>query len=360
MPIYAKSLRIPMCGSVQRTGPRLCPHDMALPAAMMSLKLFMGGQHRTREIQAHNKTWRVDDDYFFFIGVSGEGFRFLFDTAEYFRFQHPEGGQPLADCFASEGIPVSVHAARPVAGVQSVWTDEDELRELVLDTLTKGFPVLILGRTNTDWVLLATGYEDGGDSLMGWTFAPGADTTNKSFSVEECKLVREWSRGVDAVALVKGAPGVPGDRKAIVCRALARGEVFLRRAMNHPHGTLANFYDEWLARLEDAAFWSKPFTDRPYIDPEIWDLAERRCFCADFLEEARVILGGEELAPGIAAFREIHDLMWQVDGLCKGTDARDKLRDAAIRGEIAGILKKCRQLDAQAADAIALARQRCR
>ncbi len=47
--------------------------------------------------------------------------------------------------------------------------------------------------------------------------------------------------------------------------------------------------------------------------------------------------------------------MWRIDGLCKGDDAQKKLRDAAVRGEIAGILQKCRLLDLQAADAIHLA-----
>ena len=95
MGILADSVRIPFSGRVMRDGPHLVPHDMAFPSAMMSLKVLMGGQHRTHALSAHGRAWRSDADYYLHLGLSGEGFRFLFDTAEYFRFQEEEGAQAL-------------------------------------------------------------------------------------------------------------------------------------------------------------------------------------------------------------------------------------------------------------------------
>lgn len=321
----------------------------------MSLKVLLGGRHRTRLLKAHNRVWREDQDYSFFIGLSGEGFRFMYDAAESFRYQLQEGGWPLHDCFAGEGIPVSIFAARPAGGMEGIWTGEAHLRELVMTTLSLGFPVLILGRTGSDWVLLATGYEDGGDTLVGWTFVPGADMSNKSFAPEDCQYIRDWPKGADAVALVKGMPEAPTNRERIVRRALRRGEEDLRQAISRRQDVLCRFYDVWLDKLANRSFWNRPFTGRPGIDPDIWDLAERRCFCADFLTEASELLSRRELMAGAAAFREIHDLMWSINGLCCGDRAQDKLRDEAVRREIAGIVQACRALDEQAADAIALA-----
>jgi hypothetical protein len=328
---------------------------MAFPSAMMSLKVFLGGKHRTHELSAHARTWRSDEDYYLHLGLSGEGFRFFFDTAEYFRFVEEGGTQPLYDCFAMEGIPVKVYAAKQVPDIEGIWQDEQHLKELVLGTLNNGYPVLLLGRTASDWVVLATGFEEGGETLVGWTFVLGADMSNKSFAPEDCQYIKDWARGADAAALVTGMPEAVKDRAAIFLRALSRGRRYLQSFIGHPNGKPVNFYNEWTSALQDASFWSKPFSGRPRIDPDIWDLAERRAFVAEFLEEAGQALNTEVLIPASEACHRIHDLMWQINALCDGEDAQGKLRDPAVRREIVSILNTCRGLDHQAAEAIGIA-----
>jgi hypothetical protein len=141
-----EAVRIPFCGKVQRDGPHLVPHSMAFPSAMMSLRVLMGGKHRTHELSSHNRTWRSDEDYYLHLGLSGEGFRFLFNTIEYFWFEEDDGAEQLCDCLAMEGIPAAVYAAKQVRGIRGVWQDEKHLRTLVMDTLKKGYPALLLGR----------------------------------------------------------------------------------------------------------------------------------------------------------------------------------------------------------------------
>ena len=352
MTALPNSVRIPHSGSVMRDGPHLVPHDMAFPSAMMSLKVLMGGQHRTHDLSAHGRTWRSDDDYYLHLGLSGEGFRLLFDTAEYFRFSEEEGAQPLLDCFAVEGIPVKVYVAKPVQGIEGTWRDEAHLMELVLDTLKSGYPALLLGRTGSDWVVLATGYENGGETLVGWTFVPGADMSNKSFSPEDCQYIKDWSKGVDAAALVIGMPQEVTDKEAIFRRGVKRGQGFLAQSVGHPHGEKTNFYEDWIKALSDDAFYKAPFTGRPRIDPDIWDLAERRAFTAEFLEEAGQVLQTQAMAPASEALHQIHDLMWKINSLCEGEDAQAKLRDPAVRREIVSILNTCRDLDRKAAEAM--------
>ena len=352
METLTNSVRIPFSGRVMRDGPHLVPHDMAFPSAMMSLKVLMGGQHRTHALSAHGRSWRSDADYYQHLGLSGEGFRFLFDTAEYFRFQEEEGAQPLLDCFAAEGIPVKAYAARPVQGIEGTWRDEAQLMDLVLGTLKSGYPALLLGRTGSDWTVLATGFENGGETLVGWTFVPGADMSNKSFSPEDCQYIMDWSKGVDAAALITGAPGEVKDREVLFRRGLKRGQRFLTQSASHPHGEKTNFYDNWIRTLEDDSFFKAPFTGRPRIDPDIWDLAERRAFAAEFLEEAGQVLHTDVMAPASKALHQIHDLMWKINSLCEGEDAHAKLRDPAVRREIVSILNACRDLDRKAADVI--------
>jgi len=352
MAAFPISVRIPFSGHVKRNGPHLVPHDMAFPSAMMSLKVLLGGEHRIHELYAHDRTWRSDEDYYLHLGLSGEGFRFLLNTAEYFRFGGEEGAAPLTDCFAMEGIPVKVYAARHVKGIEAVWRDDAPMKELVLDTLKRGFPTLLLGRTASDWVVLATGFEGDGETLVGWTFVPGADMSNKSFSPEDCQYIRDWEQGVDAAAIVTGAPDAVRDKEAIFRRALIRGRKYLKQSIGHPQGREKNFYDEWIRQLEDASFWQAAFSGRPHIDPEIWDFAERRAFVAEFLEEAGQILKTEALFPASDACHQIHDLMWQINSLCDGENAQTNLKDAKVRREIVSILNTCRDLDQKAAEAI--------
>ena len=352
MAALPNSVRVPFTGRVNRDGPHLVPHSMAFPSAMMSLKLFLGGKHRTHELSAHNRTWRSDEDYYLHLGISGEGFRFLFDTAEYFRFREEAGARPLCDCFAMEGIPVKLYAAKQVQGIDGVWCDERHMKEMVLNTLVQGWPVMLLGRTASDWVVLATGFEEGGETLAGWTFVPGADMSNKSFAPEDCQYIKDWASGADAVALVTNGPTAVQGREEIILRALNRGKQYLQSSIGHPNGREINFYSEWTSALLDNAYWSKAFSGRPRIDPDIWDLAERRAFVAEFLEEAGQMLKTEALLPASQACHRMHDLMWQINSLCDGEGGQAKLKDPAVRREIVSILNTCRSLDHQAAEVI--------
>ncbi|MHB0858293.1 MAG: hypothetical protein ACYC5M_12070 [Anaerolineae bacterium] len=346
------SIRVPVRGRLAREGARLVPHHMAFPSAMMSLKVFMGFGHRVAHLEAHNQTWLADHDYYLHLGVSGEGFRFLYDVAEGFRFQDPSAAEPVRDCLAAEGLPCQLYAAKPVLGLDGIWTDEAALRSLTVQHLAKGLPALLLGRSDSDWVLLVTGYEQSGDTLVAWTFAPGNDVPNKSFSPEDCQFVHQWWSGADALILV-GEPTIPEDRAAVCERALRRGADLLRCAEGHPHSQdVHDLYDAWIAPLQDDATWARPFDDRPGIDPEIWDLAERRAFCAEFLVEASDVLGTTYLDLAIDAFRRIHDLMWEINALCAGEESTARLRDPNVRQAIVVILEQCRVLDGQAAQAI--------
>lgn len=342
-------------GGIDRSSDQLVPHSLAFPSAMVSLKLLLGLPHRTHPLEMHGMRWRADEDYYDFIGLSGEGFGFLFDTAEYFRFGLPSGAQPVADCFAAIGTPCEIFSAHPVAGMRACLTDEADVQQRTLTNLADGYPALLLGRTQMDRVLLATGYEDDGETLVAWTFTPGSDMTNKSFDVQDCQYIEGWRQGVDALVLVRGKPGPVGDPAAIHRRALARGERMLREGKGHPYGEWEDCYAGWIGRLRDAAFWQAAFGGRPYIDPEIWDLAERRAFCGGYLWQAGEALGTQALYPAAEAFESIHMRMWELNALCDGGGAADKLRDAKVREQIIAILTQCRALEVRAADAIAQA-----
>lgn len=352
---FPDSVRVPFTGAVQRDGPPLVPHSAAFPAAMMSLQVLMGISHDTHLIHAHNTQWRADHDYNRHYAVSGEGFMFLFDTAEYFRFQRPEGAQPLRECFALAGIPVEVYSNHPVREIDGGWASQEALTATVSANLANGLPVLVLGRTVSDRVLLATGYEKGGETLVAWTFSPGSDMSNKSFSPQDCQYITNWQQHTDAVALVQGLPQKPSEEtaRALILRSLARGEALLRAQRSSPHGVDVNYYDDWIASLQDEAKWASNFEGYPSVYPEIWDLAEGRSYMSGYLETAQQALGSDKLAPGIEAGYAIHGNMWRIHALAESQEGNTALKDSSTRSEIISIIKECRALDTQMADAMA-------
>lgn len=346
------SIRVPFSGAVDREGPPLVPHTMAFPSAVMSTQVLMGLPHDTHVIGAHNMKWRADHDYNMSLGLSGEGFRFFFDAAEYARFELPEGITPIRDCFDYAGIPVRIHTENMIRDADGMWASDDALKALVLGNLRGGFPCLLLGRASTDQVMLAIGYEDHGETLVAWTFIPGGDMTNKSFSPEDCQFLSNWEQKADAVVLVRGRPQEPEKREEILLRALDRGETFLREQRGAPYGSPVQYYDHWVKMLNDDGYWAGVKEGCPFIYPEIWDLAERRAYSASFLEQAGDRLKTSALEPGVEALNEIHTNMWKIHALIDGENSLEKLKDRAVRMRITEIIEACRRLDEKTAEAI--------
>ncbi len=323
-----ESARVTYKGAVDRAGPPLFPHSVAFSSAMTSLKVFMGLGHDTYVMNAHNRAWRGDRDYLRYLFLSGEGFRFLFDAAEYFRFSLPEGETPVRDCFAVTGTPVEIHPHPDCSRV--------------LENLAAGYPALLLGRTASDRALLATGYDNGGETLVAWTFLPGGDMTNKSFSPADCQFIEGWREGLDAALLVRGDPVLPTDAElaAIYRRALARGTKALRAGRSAPDGTDVSYYDDWIARLQSG--------DLSSLDPAIWDLAERRMYLANFFEHFRPAFGENAFQAAFGAGDQIHTNMWRVHVLAE----ENRKTGASVHWEIIEIIKECRALDLKIADDI--------
>ena len=65
-----------------RKSARYGPHSMAFPAMMSALKTFMGLPPRLRDMEYYGKIWKVDDDYFFQMGISAESFGLCYGTPD--------------------------------------------------------------------------------------------------------------------------------------------------------------------------------------------------------------------------------------------------------------------------------------
>ncbi len=117
-------------------------------------------------------------------------------------------------------------------------------------------------------------------------------------------------------------------------------------------------YRNWIHAIQDDRNYIGDVKERPYIDPEIWDLAERRAWVANFIGEAKNYIKDEELEQAELAFMEIHNKMWEINGLCS-EDKVDKLKEKDIRFKIINLIKECVTLEEEAAECIKIVLSRC-
>ncbi len=341
-----ESAKIPFSGAIRQEGPNFGPHSRAFASAATALAVLMGAPHDTSLMNAHNTTWRNDNDYYRHLMVSGEGFLFWHDVLDFFTDELPQGSEPadtweegylgekdaspILDCLAISGIKAELYSNYPAKGVTAGWDSPQALADLVLCNIAGGFPVLLFSGEPGDRILLATGYECSGETLLAWTFTAGdRDKKNTGFSPAKCKRVTDWTEHIIAAALVRTPFLPPEDVRPLLLKALARGADMLRLDSN-PDRFRATFCG----------------ADKPHVYPEIWDLAERRCYLAAALTRAAEQLETDKLTAAIEAGREIHDTMWSVYAIWK------QKKTKAARRQIADLLSQCRQLDFVIADTI--------
>ena len=102
--------------------------------------------------------------------------------------------------------------------------------------------------------------------------------------------------------------------------------------------------------MEDDRNYRAKSSEFRYINPEKFDLAERRAYTADFFEQAQEILGVDLSVPA-HAFRTMHDKMWDVHWQVYGPNKK-RLQDRATREKIVWFLIECRDLEKETAEVL--------
>ena len=329
----------------------LVPHDMAFPSAMAALSRFLGVQH-VSSLHAHGHSWLSDIDLFYYMGLSAEAFGLFFDLSHNIMISNLFSSQPLWDCFAFLGRGLQLYGGADIPMAEYPLGDAHNMCSLVARHIENGIPALVF--TREDHMLLAIGYKEQGSTLQAWVFRDGADHTNKSFDADICPWVENWTDSVTAIVLV-GKPA-KNAQEPLLRRALERALFMLTTDLDKSknatrlYGHGPGIYREWIGYLEDAGNFTGDVSHRPKIDPEIWDLAERRAWGANFLDEVAAALQ-MDVQDAVEAFNAIHDHMWEINALC-ADDKAVQLQDTATRRAIINVVKQCAAQDLRAAECL--------
>ncbi len=324
----------------------LTPHDFAFPSLMSTLAIFMGLPVRTWVSEGHGIQWLDIRDHYTQVGISAEGFGMMYGLPHGVLRDSRFGSAPVMDCFAFLSLPCRLYADSSVAVKDRGLNKPQDFIDIITDHITKNLPAAVL--TNEAMQILVTGYENYGKTLRGWVFSDGADNTNKSFHYDLCQLIDNWTDTAFAV-ITAGEPHRTCNKKDILSRALKRGYDMLTEENKSGYGK--KIYKDWSDAMNDDSKFSGSISERPYIDPHIWDLAERRAWTSNFLRDVKSVIPDAELAGAIEAFDGIHDKMWTINSLCSGNDCI-RLKDRGVRLQIVDIIKECARLDLKAAECI--------
>jgi len=358
-----------------------CPEDIPFPSVMRALMEYLGEEDfgcRTRHTLQPG--CKATCSYSFFIGVSG--------VASFLSWKPGWEGDNVEIMFMSDDPAAPFDRAFQAAGYEyqlvSVEEDRDNeavFRQRIMESIQQGRPVLAFGPIGPPESAIITGYDEGGDVLIGWNFFQSIPEFNAGVELEPSGQFRkrDWFNyppGFSFIVIgekVQRPPLAETYRRALewMLQVTHTPVTFGNRRNARPgsrqraRGLAA--YTAWAEHLlRDEDFPNDEAVLRQRHDVHnnvVGMLAEARWYGSQFLIQASdpdVSHYGmsADLLHAAACYAAEHDLMWKLWDLAGGNGNPDAYRyfaDPAVRRQMVPIIRQAQDQDAQAADHIARA-----
>jgi hypothetical protein len=363
-------------------GGKRCPEDIILPSVVRAVLEYLGEtgmgsrEYGCKHCLAQNPDCTVLCTYAFLVGVSG--------AASFLSWKEGWHGDNPAIFYMSADAAAPERRIFEAVGYEHEWVTKEPgrdnealFRERIADSIGRGMPVLGYGVVGPPEASIITGYDEGGDVLIGWSFFQGSTEFSAAIEYEKTGQFRkrDWFKDTECLLII-------GDRKdkpslEETCREALRWMLHVARTpMVRPesdapewyrqrHNGLAA-YDAWAEHLLREEGW--PAADQALLrahhqihNDAVGTVAEARWYGSVFLAQ---LVEGFVAGPGkrgtqaeilhaAACYAAEHDLMWEVWELAGGIDnpeAYTAMADPAARRAMAEIVRQARDQDAQAAE----------
>ena len=357
--------RVGFYPSMRAAGESRCPEDLPFPSCLRACLEYLGENLGCRHAPPRGPSWGLGCAYAHLLGTSGLAFSLTWrpgwheDNAD---MRHMVGGR---DAAVRRAIESAGYAHERVEREQA---SEGEMRRLIFKSIARQRrPLIAFGVIGPPEGCLVTGYGEGGDVLIGWSFFQGMPEFAGDLAFEETGQFRkrDWYQNTQGLVIIGDKRPRPS-QKAVDRSALEWALEVMRTPVtcdDRRNGLAA--YVAWAdALLCDDDFCEKgedPLRRRHRIhDDAVGAVAEARWYGSLFL--ARVAGDNDRMAPELYAaascFAEEHRLMWQVWELVGGIGSEQmhiKLSEPQVRRQIAPLILQARESDARAAEHIASA-----
>ncbi|MBI2942449.1 MAG: hypothetical protein HYY04_18630 [Chloroflexi bacterium] len=355
-----------------RPGDR-CPEDFPFPSTLRVCLEHLGVNFGCQHATVLHTACQLGCTYAYILGTSGLAYRLLWNSTKWdlgnsdIIAMAEDPAEPFRRAFEAVGYGYelflkSEHADR-VAFSGERRDDEEYYRARIVQSIRdQGRPVIAFGVIGPPECCVVTGYDEGGDVLVGWNYFQEAAAFTAGVELESSGYFRKRDWFKDALGLI-----VIGEEREMP----PLGEVFRKalkwalevvrtpRIRDHHAGLVA--YEAWAAALlRDDEF---PVDDISTLrerqgvhNDAVGTVAEGRWYGAQFL---KAVAGHEpamarDLLAAAACYEAEHDLMWRVWGLEGGNGWSDeyarKLSEPEVRRQSVPIILQVRARDAEAAE----------
>ncbi len=344
--------RVGFFPDVMNNGGKSWPEDIIFPSCMRAIMEFFG---------------HPEYDYVHFVGVTGAGFFLNWkdgwygdNCAIFYMAPYDEHLKLFAYAYESTGYPM---VFSPVKGEQGI--DAQEVRQRIMQDIDAGRPIISHGVVGPPEACIITGYDDGGDVLVGWSFfqPPQYQTTDDDeangadgFEANGMFRKHDWQRRV--YDLFQFGPRQEPLDPAIVRRRSLQWAIKVThtpKTWGGRHNGLAAF-DAWAAHLllddQISPDNTKPpnASETPFSvhDDAVGHLAESRHYVSEYL---RRMAEHEQkmrahLLKAAGCYAAEHDLMWEVwdgvGGIGRSPEHASRFADPRVRRKIIPLIEKAK------------------
>ncbi len=337
-----------------------CPEDVPFPSCLRACLEYFGENRGCNHVPDRDPQWPCGCAYAYLLGTTGAGFRFLWKSGWHgdnvdILVMAEDTMEPFRRGFASVGY--AFEALSKEGGPD----DEEWFRASIRASLSAGKPVIGFGVIGPPECCLVTGYDEGGDVLIGWSFFQGMCDFNPEgeFEPDGTFRKRRWFQNTPGLLVIgEKTPRPPCGE--VYREALRWGLTVMRTADVKGRAAGHAAYDAWAEHmLRDEDFATDDYAvlnDRymAYFDAT-GTIAEGRWYVNLFLQQ---IAGcepamAEDLNQAAACFRAEHDMMWEIWNLAGGngwTEAHvRKLAEPETRRAMIPVILRARDKDIEAA-----------
>ena len=345
-----------------------CPEDVPLPSCLRTCLEYLGDGLGCRQIGLCNADRGLFCAYAYLMGTTGAAFRLSWkpgwhedNVATFLVSDDP--GELFRRAFASIGYDYELVSRAPL---HKQGNDREEsLRNRIIKSIRdRGRPVIARGVVGPPEECIITGYDKGGDVLIGWSFFQSFPDFGDGLEFEPCGYFRkrDWFQDTWDILLI-GDKQEPPDLKDVYREALHWALEITCTPIRYGdrHNGLAA-YDAWaehLLRDEDFASDVMSVLNRRFgvHDDAVSTVAEGRWYASVFLAQAATTDPGmlaSALYDAASCYAAEHDLMWeiwgQVGGIGRSQEKAHKLVEPDVRRRIVSIIREARSKELQASE----------
>jgi hypothetical protein len=286
-------------------------------------------------------------DYHHVLGVSGVAFRFvlnrdIWDPGNYgVRNFTQQPNEPIHRACIAAGRKATVYECGRFVGD----------RENIITSIDNGIPVMAFGVVGPSDCVLITGYDSGGDVLLGWsTFQDIPDDHNIPHDSLGYFRKPDWHANTRGYVILSDRHE-PAERWRIYCEALQLACIII----------LTPMLGDRVCGLRALEIWSQAMSDDANFDVDEAALGWRylglsinttmlidQLSAAPYLEEVAFVIPeiAERLYPAIEEYRSNAQTIAQARELIAddfSQKARERFRDSIVRKEYAALMQEIRE-----------------